>query len=119
MMEKSEHPPGLVRRSGDAPPRSGLRTGTLGVPWQKEGRSMAVKEIHLIEENAVYSAPAVQQALGLAKGTLRREIRLGRLQVSRRAGRYYFMGSWLLEWLRGGLVRRRPVAQLAEQLTAA
>jgi hypothetical protein len=55
----------------------------------------------------VYTIAAAQLALGLPKTTLGREIRLGRLRVSKRAGRYFLLGEWLLDWLRGGEVSRR------------
>jgi hypothetical protein len=61
---------------------------------------------HQIKRGAVYSLEAARAALGLARATLRREIRLGRLRVAKRAGRYYLLGSWLLEWLRQGEARR-------------
>jgi hypothetical protein len=44
--------------------------------------------------------------LGLAKATIGREIRLGRLRVSKRAGKYFLMGEWLLQWLRDGEINR-------------
>jgi len=56
----------------------------------------------IVEPNGVYNAPQVRQLLGLAKSTLSTEIARGRLRVSRRAGRYWFLGSWILEWLAGG-----------------
>jgi hypothetical protein len=46
-------------------------------------------------------------ALGLAKGCLPREIRLGRLRASKRAGKYLIVGAWLLEWIESGEVKRR------------
>jgi hypothetical protein len=68
---------------------------------------------HVIHRTAIYSLEAARQALGLKKDTLRREVRLGRLRVAKRAGRYYVLGNWLLEWLEGGEVRRRrPTAEL-------
>jgi hypothetical protein len=60
-----------------------------------------------IEPRAVYRPDGVRAALGLAKSTLRREVRLGRLRVSKRGGRYFVLGAWVLEWLRGGELRRR------------
>jgi len=57
-------------------------------------------EPHVVHPRAVYSIPAAQSALGLPKTTLRREIRLGRLRVSKRAGRYYLLGEWLPAWAR-------------------
>jgi hypothetical protein len=67
---------------------------------------------HVIEPHGVYSLAAAREALGLKKDTLAREVRLGRLRVSKRAGRYYLLGRWLLQWLEGGEVRRRqPVVE--------
>jgi hypothetical protein len=62
---------------------------------------------HEIVPGAVYSLAAAREALGLKKETLPREARLGRLRVTKRAGRYYVLGAWLIEWLEGGEVRRR------------
>lgn len=66
---------------------------------------------HVIHPNSVYSVVQARTLLGLARSTIRSEVRQGRLRVSRRAGRYYLLGEWLLEWLRGGEVmtgQRRP-----------
>jgi hypothetical protein len=57
---------------------------------------------HVIHPTAVYSLPAAAAALGLARETLPREIRLGRLQARKRGGRYFVLGQWLLDWLAGG-----------------
>jgi hypothetical protein len=64
----------------------------------------AADVVHVIHPNAVYTLLTARSALGLAKATLRREIRLRRLRVSKRAGRYYILGEWLLDWLRTGVV---------------
>jgi hypothetical protein len=64
----------------------------------------AVPVIHC---NAVYSLDLARNALGLAKATLGREIRLGRLRVAKRAGKYMILGSWLLEWIESGEVSNR------------
>jgi hypothetical protein len=66
---------------------------------------------HRIDATAVYTRAAAQAALGLNRTTLAREIREGRLRVSKRAGRYFLLGEWILEWLRAGEVRRRPAAE--------
>ena len=63
---------------------------------------------HVIHTRAVYDREAARHALGLSKSTLRRELRLGRLRCSKRAGRYYILGQWLLEWLESGEMRRDP-----------
>lgn len=52
---------------------------------------MARKELvvsHEVAANGVYTLDGARQALGLAKATMRREVRLGRLRVSKPAGRY-------------------------------
>jgi hypothetical protein len=72
--------------------------------------------LQVIHPTSVYSLEAAREALGLARATLGREIRLGRLRVSKRAGRYFILGAWLLEWLEAGEVRRKPVADKAPAL---
>jgi hypothetical protein len=52
--------------------------------------------------------------LCLTKTTLAREVRLGRLRVSKRAGRYFILGSWLLQWLREGEMTRPRKNALTE-----
>lgn len=61
---------------------------------------------HVIHKNSVYTISQAAAYLGLAKGTLPREVRLGRLRVSKRAGRYFVLGEWLLMWLETGEIRR-------------
>jgi hypothetical protein len=62
---------------------------------------------HIIDPNGVYSLDGAQRALGLTRTTLRREVRMGRLRVAKRAGRYFIVGEWLLDWLREGEVGRQ------------
>jgi hypothetical protein len=69
---------------------------------------MPTDQPHVIVPNAVYTLAQAQAALGLAKATLGREVRLSRLRVSKRGGRYYVLGTWLLEWFQTGEVERRP-----------
>jgi hypothetical protein len=66
---------------------------------------------HVIHPQAVYTHPALRAALGLCASTARREIRAGRLRVAKRGGRYYFLGKWILEWLRGGEIHRPRAEQ--------
>lgn len=65
---------------------------------------------HVIRRNAVYSREQAKAALGLKETTVRREVREGRLRIAKRAGRYYLLGAWLLEWIRDGEIqaRRKP-----------
>jgi hypothetical protein len=69
----------------------------------------------VVSPNAVFTVPQAQRTLRLAAGTLPREIRLRRLRVAKRAGRYFVLGAWLLEWLEAGEVRReeRPASREA------
>src|SRR5262245_5481886 len=57
----------------------------------------------------VFDVGGAQAALKLTRSTIRREVKLGRLRISKRAGRHYILGRWLLEWLAEGEVPRpRP-----------
>jgi hypothetical protein len=69
---------------------------------------------HVIEPTAVYGLDQARAALGLAKGTMSREIRLGRLRASARAGKRYILGEWLLDWLRAGELPARKSQVLDE-----
>jgi hypothetical protein len=57
---------------------------------------------HVIDPNAVYNVEAAQRCLHLRKRTIALEHKAGRLRVAKRAGRYYLLGKWLLEWLEAG-----------------
>ena len=57
---------------------------------------------HVIDPRAVYTVDSARACLELAKTTIGREIRLGRLRVARRGGRYFLLGEWLLAWIREG-----------------
>jgi hypothetical protein len=72
--------------------------------------------LHVIRPRAVYSLESARAALQLKNDTLRREIRLKRLRVAKRAGRYYILGGWLLQWLRAGeITRGRPEGVLLSE----
>jgi hypothetical protein len=64
--------------------------------------------VHVVEPTGVYFVDTFRKLFRLRKSTLRREVREGRLRISKRAGRYYLLGEWILEWLRGGELPRRP-----------
>ena len=62
-----------------------------------------------IDPTAVYFVDQARQVLRLRASTIRREVREGRLRIAKRAGRYYLLGEWILEWLRAGeLPQRKP-----------
>jgi hypothetical protein len=62
--------------------------------------------VHAIDPNGVYFVDTFQAIFRLRKSSLRREIRENRLRVSKRCGRYYLLGEWILDWLRDGELRR-------------
>ncbi|MGF1583042.1 MAG: hypothetical protein ACFCD0_27295 [Gemmataceae bacterium] len=62
----------------------------------------------VVESNAVFTLVTARAALGTAKNCLPREIRKRRLRVSKRGGRYYILGKWLLEWIEEGEIIRKP-----------
>jgi hypothetical protein len=66
----------------------------------------AAGHVHTICPTAVYFADDARRILRLKQSTIRREVREGRLRIAKRAGRYYLLGEWILEWLRGGEVKR-------------
>jgi hypothetical protein len=74
-----------------------------------------VKTPHIIAPTAIYSLEAARVALGLAQGTLPREIRLGRLRVAKRAGRCFVMGEWLIAWVKAGEVSRSATTKAVEE----
>jgi hypothetical protein len=61
----------------------------------------------VIDPRAVFTVEQARSTLQLAKNCLPREIRLGRLRVAKRAGKYLILGSWLLEWIEAGELPRR------------
>jgi hypothetical protein len=61
----------------------------------------------IIHANAVFTPESLRSALSLAKSSISREIRLGRLRVAKRGGRYFLLGRWIIQWLREGEVRRK------------
>jgi len=51
----------------------------------------------VIHPGSVWTVPQIRATFGLTKSTVGREVRLGRLRVSRRAGKYLILGAWLLQ----------------------
>jgi hypothetical protein len=73
-----------------------------------------------INPNDVFTVQGAQAALKLTRSTIGREVREGRLRIARRAGRYYLLGAWLLQWLaEGELPRRRPAQRNGHDAEAA
>ena len=67
--------------------------------------------VHEVKPCGLYLVDEVQRIFRLKKSTIRRELREGRLRVSKRAGRYFLLGRWLIEWIESGeLAPRTPRA---------
>jgi len=64
-------------------------------------------QVPVIRSTAIYSLELATKTLCLAKNCLPREIRLGRLRVAKRGGKYMILGAWLLEWIAAGELARR------------
>jgi hypothetical protein len=64
--------------------------------------------VHELHDHNVYFLEDVEKIFRLPRSGIAREIRLGRLRVSRRGGRYVFLGIWLRQWLEGGELHREP-----------
>jgi len=50
---------------------------------------------------------------GLKATSVRREVRLGRLRIAKRCGRYYCLGQWVLQWLGEGELKSTPAPREA------
>lgn len=57
---------------------------------------------HVVFPGAVYTVDDLRRIFGLKATSVRREVRLRRLRISKRCGRYYCLGQWVLEWLEDG-----------------
>jgi hypothetical protein len=86
------------------------RRTKLTPPAGNNGKEDAVAEapstpkVPVIDPRAVFTIDQARNALGLTKACLPREVRLRRLRVAKRGGRYFILGSWLLEWIEAGEV---------------
>ena len=58
-----------------------------------------LEEIHL-RSDSVFDDGAVVQRLGVPACTLARARRDGRLRFAKRGNRIFYLGAWLLDWLK-------------------
>jgi hypothetical protein len=56
----------------------------------------------VIDPLAVFRPLHIQEALGLCPGTVAREVRLRRLRATKRSGKVFLLGQWVIDWLAGG-----------------
>jgi hypothetical protein len=90
-----------------------MRTERTKRPPSDTGRAAEpAAAVHVIDPNGVYFWDVARQLLRFKESTIRREVREGRLRVSKRAGRYFILGRWLIEWIEKGEVqRKRPTSE--------
>jgi hypothetical protein len=67
----------------------------------------AYASVHIIDPNGIYFVDDARSLLRLRASTIRREVREGRLRIAKRAGRYYVLGAWLIQWIQEGELRHR------------
>jgi hypothetical protein len=63
-----------------------------------------------IDDNSLHPLSEWTKILGLPVNCLKREARLRRLRVSKRAGKLWALGRWVREWIESGEVRR-PIGE--------
>ena len=88
-------------------PRS-TRNGTAALtpPPAQQAPPATATALRPLDPQAVGTLAAWGQYLGLPRHCLKREARLGRLVVYKRAGKLWTDGVAVLAWLHGGEVRR-------------
>jgi hypothetical protein len=64
----------------------------------------------VIDPNAVYKPRHLAEGLGMPLSGVLRAIRAAELRSSRRRGRTWILGAWVLQWLEGGERPRRKAA---------
>ena len=72
--------------------------------------------VHVIAPAGVYFLPDILRTLRLQRSAVRREVRLGRLKIARRGGRYVCLGQWLIEWIETGVVQPQPPDSRRDEL---
>jgi hypothetical protein len=77
---------------------------------QIRGSEPSFEQPHVIYAKAVYTVEDLRRIFGLKASSVRREVRLRRLRVAKRCGRYFCLGQWVLQWIEGGELRASPGA---------
>jgi hypothetical protein len=68
----------------------------------------------ILDPRAVFTVQSATAFLSLNPTSLPRAIRRGELRVSRRGGKYFILGEWLIAWLEGGTRTRRRAGARAD-----
>jgi hypothetical protein len=61
------------------------------------------RRVRIVDPNRVYTVEEFRDEFFLRESSVRREVREARLRVSKRCGRYFLLGRWIIEWLEGGI----------------
>ena len=70
--------------------------------------ALGINGPQVVYPGAVYTVDDLRRIFALKASSVRREVRLRRLRISKRCGRYYCLGQWVLEWLEDGELRPPP-----------
>jgi hypothetical protein len=71
---------------------------------------------HVIYPGAVYTVEDLRRFFSLRSSSVRREVRMRRLRIAKRCGRYYCLGQWVLEWLENGELKPQPGRENADRI---
>jgi hypothetical protein len=69
---------------------------------------LGINAPHVVYPGAVYTVEDLRRVFGLKASSVRREVRLRRLRIAKRCGRYYCLGQWVLQWFGDGELRPQP-----------
>lgn len=77
------------------------------MPRRQSTDSAAPPAVPIIAPAAVYDLAAFRRLFGVSKSCAAREFRMGRLRVSRRGGKHFILGAWILDWIEAGEIHPR------------
>jgi hypothetical protein len=66
---------------------------------------------HVIHPSGIYTGEDLRRIFGLRASSVRRELRLRRLRIAKRCGRYFCLGKWVQEWIENGEINRNGRGQ--------
>ena len=69
---------------------------------------------HIVHPSAVYSVEDLRRLFGLKASSVRREVRLRRLRIAKRCGKYFCLGEWVLQWFTNGELKPQPASREAD-----
>jgi hypothetical protein len=69
---------------------------------------LGINAPHVVYPGAVHTVEDLRRLFGLKASSVRREMRLRRLRIAKRCGRYYCLGEWVLQWFRAGELKQPP-----------